>query len=190
MVAVFQGYMEFQATEFEGLYEITPTIYRDNRGYFLETFKAQALENMGLRSDFVQDNQSFSLKNVIRGLHLQVEPDEQIKLVRAVSGIVLDVVVDLRKGSNNFGKHYKCILDGKKGNMLYIPAGFAHGIAVIEDAVFSYKCSSYFNKSAEDGILYNDPELDIDWEVENSILSDKDMLLTTFQDFIRKYDLV
>ncbi len=141
------------------------------------------------RTSFVQDNQSFSRRNVVRGLHLQVNPHEQIKLVRAVSGKVLDIAVDLRKGSPTFGKHFKCMLDGEKGNMLYVPGGFAHGISVLEDAIFSYKCSSYYNKESEEGIIYNDPDLDINWEVNEPILSEKDMLFITFEEFVKKYDL-
>ena len=181
--------MRIQATEFSGLFEIIPTIYQDDRGYFMESFKSNTLIEAGLDASFVQDNQSFSIKNVIRGLHLQVSPYEQIKLVRAVSGKVLDVAVDLRKGSPTFGKHYKCVLDSEKGNMLYIPAGFAHGIAVYEDAIFSYKCSAYYHKDSEEGIIYNDPVLNIDWEVNDPILSKKDMLFITFEEYIRKYDL-
>jgi len=182
--------MTIQKTPFEGLFEIIPKKFYDDRGYFMESFRSQTLDAAGLKSSFVQDNQSFSMKNVVRGLHLQVSPHEQIKLVRAVSGKVLDVAVDLRKGSPTFGKHYKCILDGEKGNMLYVPAGFAHGISVFENAIFSYKCSAYYNKESEEGIIFNDPDLGIDWEVNEPILSEKDMLFITFKEFVKKYDLV
>ena len=155
----------------------------------MESFRTKTLAEAGLEGSFVQDNQSFSIKNVIRGLHLQVSPYEQIKLVRAVTGKVLDVAVDLRKGSPTFGKHYKCILDGQKGNMLYIPGGFAHGIAVYEDAIFAYKCSEYYQKDAEEGIIYNDSDLNINWEVNDPIISEKDLLFITFEEYIRKYDL-
>ena len=181
--------MTIEATSFEGLFEMIPTIFHDDRGYFMESFRTETLENAGLKSSFVQDNQSFSRKNVVRGLHLQVSPHEQIKLVRAVSGKVLDVAVDIRKGSPTFGRYYKCILDGKIGNMLYIPAGFAHGIAVLEDAVFSYKCSAYYDKESEQGIIFNDSDLNINWELNDPILSEKDMLFITFKEFVKKYDL-
>lgn len=181
--------MTIQKTPFEGLFEIIPKIFHDDRGYFLESFRAETLEAEGINTPFVQDNQSFSKKNVIRGLHLQIAPYEQIKLVRAVSGKVLDVAVDLRKGSLTFGKHFKCVLDAEKGNMLYVPAGFAHGISVLEDAIFSYKCSSYYNRESEEGIIFNDPDLNINWEVNTPILSEKDMLFITFEEFVKKYDL-
>ncbi|NNF35407.1 MAG: dTDP-4-dehydrorhamnose 3,5-epimerase [Saprospiraceae bacterium] len=181
--------MTIQKTPFEGLFEITPEIFHDNRGYFMESFRSETLSELGINTQFVQDNQSFSKRNVIRGLHLQVTPHEQIKLVRAVSGKVLDVVVDLRKESPTFGEHFKCILDGERGNMLYVPAGFAHGISVLEDAIFAYKCSAYYNKESEEGIIFNDPDLNIDWEVNEPILSKKDMLFITFKEFVKKYDL-
>ena len=181
--------MNIRSTEFKGLYEITPEIYRDERGYFFESFRSSSLDKEGLTSAFVQDNQSKSSKNVLRGLHLQVSPHEQIKLVRVISGKVLDVVVDLRKDSDTFGRHYKCILDGDKGNMLYIPEGFAHGFKAMEDTIFSYKCSSYFHRDSEDGIIFNDPDLNIDWEVQDPIISDKDKAMKSFEQFIKKYDL-
>jgi len=180
--------MNIQPTDFEGVFEITPVIHKDNRGYFLETYKEEALIQAGLATNFVQDNQSYSSKNVIRGLHLQVSPHEQVKLVRVISGKVLDVIVDLRRDSQTFGQHYKCLLEAEKGNMLYIPSGFAHGITVLEDAIFSYKCSDYYNKESETGIIYNDPDLDIDWQVENPKLSEKDNRLMTFKEFIKIYE--
>lgn len=181
--------MKLHSTDFKGLYEITPEIYRDERGYFFESFRASSLESEGLSSTFVQDNQSKSSKNVLRGLHLQVSPHEQIKLVRVIAGKVLDIVVDLRKNSVTFGKHYKCILDGEKGNMLYIPEGFAHGFKAIEDTIFSYKCSSYFHRDSEDGIIFDDSDLNIDWEIQNPIISEKDKAMKSFEQFTIKYDL-
>jgi len=181
--------MEIVQTGFDGLVEIHPNIISDQRGYFFESFRQDVLDNHGLSSNFVQDNQSFSEKGVVRGLHLQLEPNEQIKLVRCVLGKVLDIVVDLRIGSNSFGQHYKMVLDAKKGSMLYIPGGFAHGIAVIEDAIFAYKCSSYYNKSSERGISYDDQDLKIDWGVETPIVSEKDKLLPGFKEYCRIHGL-
>lgn len=181
--------MEIKPTGFEGLVEIIPKIYKDHRGYFLETFRTDVLDDYGLMSDFVQDNQSFSFKNVIRGLHLQIPPHDQIKLVRAVTGKVMDIVVDVRKESATFGKHFKCLLDSDQGNMLYIPTGFAHGIAVLENTVFAYKCSTYYNLNAETGIYYHDTDLAIDWGIDDPVITDKDKLLPSFEEFCAKYEL-
>ena len=123
--------MEIRETGFDGLVELVPQIFQDERGFFLETFRQELLGNAGFQADFVQDNQSYSNKNVIRGLHLQLPPYEQIKMVRVATGKVLDVVVDIRKGSQTFGRSYSCVLDSKRCNSLYIPAGFAHGFAVL-----------------------------------------------------------
>ena len=181
--------MEIKNTVFEGLVEIIPAIYRDERGNFLETFRSDILEDYGLPSKFVQDNQSFSVKNVVRGLHIQLPPHEQIKLVRASNGKVMDIVVDVRKDSDTFGKHYKCLLDSNLGNMLFIPAGFLHGIAVLEDTVFSYKCSSYYDRNSESGVRYNDRSLQIDWGIHSPILTEKDQILPSFKEFLKKYVL-
>ena len=182
--------MEIKSTEFEDLFEIVPNIFSDNRGYFLETFRKSKLEEAGLKADFVQDNQSFSTKGVVRGLHLQMAPHEQIKLVRAVTGKVLDVVVDVRKGSKTFGETFMCILDSRLGNMLYIPGGFAHGFRALEDTVFAYKCSAYYDKKSEDGIRFDDPDLNIKWDIKSPLVSEKDMQLVTFKAFANKYGLV
>ena len=182
--------MKIIETDIEGLLEIHPRIFYDNRGFFLETYRDDLLTNYGLETNFIQDNQSFSTKGVVRGLHLQLAPFGQIKLVRAVTGKVMDIVLDVRKGSQSFGKYYKCLLDSERGNMLYIPSGFAHGIAVLEDAVFSYKCSDYYHQSSEAGIAYNDPELNIDWGIQNPQISDKDRKLPSFKEFSKNYELV
>ena len=181
--------MEIKPTGFEGLVEIIPKIYKDHRGYFLETFRTDVLDDYGLMSNFVQDNQSYSFKNVIRGLHLQLPPHDQIKLVMVVTGKVMDIVVDVRKESATFWKHYKCLLESDRGNMLYIPAGFAHGIAVLENSLFAYKCSAYYNKNAETGIYYNDSKLAIDWGIEDPVITVKDKLLPSFEEFCEKYEL-
>ena len=182
--------MQITETELEGIVEIHPRIFRDNRGYFLETYRDDILANIGLPTNFVQDNQSFSKKGVVRGLHLQIAPKAQIKLVRAITGRVMDIVVDVRKDSKTFGMQYQCLLDSELGNMLYIPAGFAHGIAVLEDSIFSYKCSEYYHQPSEAGIIYNDSRLNIDWGIEDPEISEKDYNLPSFNEFCEIYELV
>jgi dTDP-4-dehydrorhamnose 3,5-epimerase len=172
--------MEFKELALKGIIEITPRIFEDERGMFFEAFNDKVFKDNGLDVQFVQDNQSFSVKNVVRGLHFQKEPFAQGKLVRVISGKVLDIVVDIRKDSATYGQHLKVILDGKKNNMVYVPGGFAHGFTALEDTVFIYKCTHLYNKSAESGILWSDPQLAIDWEVANPILSEKDKFLSLF----------
>ncbi len=181
--------MQIVQTGFEGLVEIHPKIIKDSRGYFFESFRQDVFDELGLDSNFVQDNQSYSEKGVVRGLHLQLPPHGQIKLVRCVLGKVLDVVVDVRESSKTFGKSYQVELDSYRCNMLYIPSGFAHGIAVIENAIFSYKCSSYYNKDAEAGISYNDKDLNINWGIESPIVSEKDTLLPGFKTYCDQHGL-
>lgn len=166
--------------EIEGLVEIQPKIFGDSRGYFLETYSEQEFFNAGLTMKFVQDNQSKSSKNVLRGLHFQ-KKHPQGKLVRALEGRVFDVAVDLRSGSSSFGKYYGVILDSEKQNMFYIPEGFAHGFCVLTDtAVFAYKCTDFYHPEDEGGILWNDETVGIDWEKvllgisKNANLSEKD----------------
>lgn len=175
--------MEILTTPIEGLLEIYPKIFEDNRGYFFESFKKSVLVQFGIDKEWVQENQSFSKSGTVRGLHFQKEPFAQAKLARVLKGKVLDVVVDLRKGSVTYGAVYSKILDDIKHNMLYVPEGFAHGFSVLEDAVFSYRCSNYYNKSSEGGVIWNDPQLAIDWGVKSPILSDKDQELPTFEAF-------
>jgi dTDP-4-dehydrorhamnose 3,5-epimerase len=178
--------MQLKTTEIEGLIEIFPTAYQDSRGWFFEFYKEEAFHKAGITTRFVQENQSFSKKGVIRGLHLQLPPFEQAKLVAVISGKVLDVVVDLRKGSKTFGQVYKCLLEGDRHNMLMVPEGFAHGFVALEDSVFFYKCSNFYNKESETGILWSDPELNIDWSIDSPIISEKDLILPTLADLLRK----
>ena len=177
---------ELRKSPIEGLVEIFPKIFPDNRGYFFESFRADWLSSIGIEENWIQDNQSFSQKGTVRGLHFQHEPHAQSKLVRVISGKVLDVAVDLRKGSPTYGKHFSTVLDTDRFNLFYVPRGFAHGFAVIEDAVFAYKCSNYYNKAAEGGILWNDSALGIDWGVDSPIISDKDKVWPTLEEFTRK----
>ncbi|MDH5597785.1 MAG: dTDP-4-dehydrorhamnose 3,5-epimerase [Cyclobacteriaceae bacterium] len=174
-------------TEFDGLIGILPQVWKDNRGYFFEAYQKDKFKELGIDTDFIQDNQSFSKKDVVRGLHLQTDPHAQAKLVRVIKGKVLDIVVDLRKGSKTFGKHYKCILSDEKRNLLFVPRGFAHGFTALEDTIFEYKCDNIYHKESEKGIIWNDPTLNIDWEVTSPIISDKDLSLQTFEEFIKEY---
>ncbi len=154
---------EFKKCEIEGLYEIQPKIFGDNRGYFLETYSEKDFFEAGLTMKFVQDNQSSSTKGVLRGLHFQTK-HPQGKLVRALYGKVYDVAVDLRLGSATFGKYYGVVLDCEKQNMFYIPEGFAHGFLVLSDtAEFVYKCTDVYDPKSEGGIPWNDPDIAVEW---------------------------
>lgn len=178
--------MQVKTTEIEGLLEVFPSVYEDNRGWFHEFYKEDAFHNHGVETQFVQENISFSKKGVIRGLHLQLPPFEQAKIVTVISGKVLDVVVDLRSESKTFGKTYYCLLEAIRHNILVIPAGFAHGFAAYEDSVFFYKCSSFYNREAETGVIWNDSSLKIDWGVKDPIISEKDGLLPTLDELLIK----
>ncbi len=173
--------MEFRNTGIEGLIEIYPKIFRDERGYFTETYHKEAFEANGIPYDFVQDNQSFSTKGVLRGLHFQNEPFAQGKLVKVAKGKVLDIAVDLRKDSPTFGQYRKFILTEANQNKVYIPVGFAHGFLALEDSIFTYKCTNFYHKESESGILWNDPDLAIDWGVKAPNVSPKDLALPTFK---------
>jgi dTDP-4-dehydrorhamnose 3,5-epimerase len=177
--------MQVIKTAIEGVVEVIPDVFGDERGYFFESYNRQKFLAAGITEEFLQDNQSFSVKGVLRGLHFQKDPYAQGKLVRVISGKVLDVVVDIRKDSPTFGKHVSIVLDTKRNNMLYLPPGMAHGFATLEDAVFSYKCTNVYHKVSEGGVLWNDPKLNIDWQVENPIVSEKDQVLPTFDLTVR-----
>ena len=178
--------MQVKETGIEGLVEIFPSIFRDERGWFYEFYNQSVFTNAGVPTSFVQENTSFSRKGVIRGLHFQFAPHTQGKLVTVHSGKALDVVVDLREGSKTFGKTFYCTLDSETRNMLMVPEGFAHGFAALEDTVFYYKCTNFYNKPAESGIVWNDPTLNIQWPIENPVISEKDQLLPTLDELMRK----
>ena len=166
--------MKASQTELEGVLLIEPTIHIDSRGRFFESYEKEKYRALGIREDFVQDNQSLSNKNVLRGLHYRVDP-EQAKLVRVVKGEVFDVVVDIRKGSPTFGEWQSFILSSTNFLQLYVPVGFAHGFCVLSDmAEFLYKVSEYYSAEKEKGILWNDPDIGINWPISNPVLSDKD----------------
>lgn len=176
--------MEFCQTGIDGLIEIYPRIFKDERGYFFESYQKEAFADNGIPSDFVQDNQSYSTAGVLRGLHFQNEPYAQGKLVRVIKGKVLDVVVDLRKHSPTFGHHKKFILTEEQQNMVFVPEGFAHGFLALEESIFAYKCTNVYNKESEGGIIWNDPELNIDWGIENPNVSPKDLVLPTLKTWL------
>ena len=172
------------STGIGGLLLITPKVFGDQRGYFAETYNARAWKEAGIPETFIQDNQSLSHKNIVRGLHFQRPPHAQAKLVRVINGSVLDVVVDIRKGSPSYGHNYTVVLSAENFCQLYIPAGFAHGFATLEDnTIFAYKCSDYYVPEAEDGLLWNDEALGIQWNVQDPVLSERDRHLKPFTDF-------
>ena len=177
--------MKFIPTTLEGCYIIEPKIIKDERGYFMESFNENTFqEGVHQEVHFVQDNQSFSTKGVLRGLHYQTGIHAQAKLVRVLQGEVLDVAVDIRPDSLTFGQHISVVLSGENQKQFFVPRGFAHGFLVLsETATFFYKCDNFYNKDSEGGISYNDTQLNIDWQfpVSELIISEKDHLLPTLQ---------
>lgn len=177
--------MQFHSTPLKDCFYISPDVFRDHRGIFLESYRKNKFkEGTGLDIDFVQDNQSVSTRGVLRGLHFQSGNHAQAKLVRVIYGEVLDVVVDLRPESPTFKSSFKILLNDKNFHQLFIPQGFAHGFLTLSDvSVFSYKCDRYYSPGAESGLIYNDPDLAIDWGMpENEfILSEKDKELPTLK---------
>lgn len=168
----------FEKTSLDGVMIITPRVFPDGRGYFYESYKVSDFREAGIETVFVQDNISSSSYGVIRGLHYQKSPHAQGKLLEVLSGSIIDVVVDIRKGSPNYGKWLKFNLSKENHKMIYVPAGFAHGfVAVSEMVEIHYKVDSEYCKEAEAGVLWNDPALNIDWGVENPVLSEKDTQL-------------
>ncbi len=179
--------MEIINTPIKDLIEIVPKVFNDDRGYFLEDFHEQKFLQLGLPIHVSQSNRSFSIKGALRGLHFQRSPHEQGKLVSVVSGAILDVAVDLRKSSETLGEWYSTILSGENNKMLYIPPGFAHGFLAIEPSYLSYKCTSLYDPHSEGGIIWDDPTLNIDWQlakfnVIHPIISEKDSKFPQFKD--------
>lgn len=177
--------MSFSETDIPGLLIFEPKIFGDSRGYFFESYNEKNFMQRGVSENFVQDNESSSAYGVIRGLHYQAPPYEQAKLMRVIEGRILDVVVDIRKGSPTYGKTYAVELSGENKKQLFIPVGFAHGFSVLsEKAVVLYKCNNFYNKESESGIRYDDPQLNIDWKIPDgkAIVSDKDKILPLFAD--------
>lgn len=171
--------MNIIETEIEGVVILEPRIFKDDRGYFYESFSQREFEEKVCQTTFVQDNQSMSVYGVVRGLHFQKPPYCQSKLVRCIKGAVLDVAVDIRKGSPTFGKYVAVELTEENHRQFFIPRGFAHGFAVLSDeAVFQYKCDNYYNKESEGAIAWDDATIRVDWRIptENVILSEKDKM--------------
>ena len=176
--------MEIEEKEIKGLIEIFPKVFGDQRGFFLETFNASRYNDILRNVQFVQDNFSSSNKGVLRGLHFQNPPYTQGKLVQVITGSALDVAVDLRRNSETYGQHVKVLLSSEKRNQFWIPEGFAHGFLSLEDnTIFSYKCTNYYNPQSEVTILWNDRNLEIDWQIDNPIISPKDKEGVLFKDF-------
>lgn len=182
------SHLEIINTEFEGLLVIKPAIFKDTRGYFFEPYNKERFYDAGIKYEFVQDNQSFSHLGALRGLHFQAPPFHQGKLVRVVTGAVLDVVVDIRLKSPTYGQHYSIELSEDNMLQFWIPPGFAHGFVTLRDnTIFEYKCTNFYNKASEGGVLWNDPELGIDWGLQNPIVSDKDQVLNPINQLISPF---
>lgn len=177
--------MNFIKTKIEGVLILEPQVFCDERGYFFESYNQKTFEEAGLYYTFIQDNQSKSSYGTIRGLHFQKGEFSQAKIVRVLEGLVLDVAVDLRAGSNTYGEHVAIELSAENKRQLLIPRGFAHGFAVLSAAaVFTYKCDNVYDKKSEGGLMYNDKKLGIDWRIEMDkvILSEKDKMYPTFDE--------
>ena len=176
--------MELIKTSIDGLLIINPDVFKDERGYFFESYNKERFAKAGLMMDFVQDNESKSDKGVLRGLHFQKPPYAQGKLVRVIKGSVMDVAVDLRKGSPTYGKWESVVLTEENKLQFWIPEGFAHGFVALEDnTIFNYKCTNVYNKESEGSILSNDPDINISWNIDNPILSEKDKISPLFKNF-------
>ncbi len=182
--------MNIKPCKIEGLWIIEPRVFGDERGYFFESFRMDLFrKTTGFQGDFVQDNESLSSKGVLRGLHFQMPPMAQAKLVRVVQGAVLDVVVDIRKSSPTYGQFEIVKLDAQSKNIFFVPEGFAHGFQTLEDnTIFQYKCSNYYSKEHEMGLQWNDPTLNIPWIPDNYIISEKDHHQSAFENFETVFD--
>ncbi len=175
--------MRIEKTGLDGVLLIIPDVYKDDRGYFLESYNEKKYNSLGIPNKFLQDNISASVKGTIRGLHYQVGEYAQGKLCEVTYGKVLDVAVDLRKNSPTFGKYASAVLSDENNHQLWIPVGFAHGFSVLSDkAVFHYKCTQLFSKEHECSIYYADPDININWQISNPIISAKDLVAVKFKD--------
>jgi len=182
--------MSFTNTNIEGLLLFEPRIFEDARGYFFEAYNRSVFEAAGITYSFMQDNQSHSSYGVIRGLHYQLNPYAQCKLVRVLQGRILDVAVDVRRQSPTYGQVYSVELSDENKKQLLIPHGFAHGFSVLSPtAIVLYKCDAFYHKESEGGIIYNDADLAIDWQIpqEQQIISEKDLLLPTFKNAVNNF---
>jgi len=180
--------LKVQKTEIDGLLIVEPDVFRDDRGFFFESFSKQRYYELGINYDFVQDNFSKSKRGTVRGLHYQIGDKAQGKLCQVIEGEVQDVAVDIRFNSITFGKYFSLVLDSQKKLQLWIPPGFAHGFSVLsEEAIFSYKCTNYYSKVHERAILFNDPDLNIDWKISNPVVSEKDLNATLFKNIEKDF---
>lgn len=182
--------MTFIETPIKDLLIIEPKIWPDARGYFFESYNSKLFKEAGIDTDFVQDNQSLSQKGALRGLHAQAPPSAQGKLVRVIKGRVLDIAVDIRRNSPTYGQHYSLELSGENQRMFWIPAGFLHGFATLEDqTIFTYKVTSFYNKASEIGVRWDDTDLNLNWGLnpEEAIVSEKDEALPAFNEFISPF---
>ena len=181
--------MEIIKTSIPDVLIIKPQVFEDSRGYFFESYNKEKFLQHGLDQNFVQDNESKSVKNVVRGLHFQAPPFAQGKLVRVMKGAVLDVAVDIRKKSPTYGHWTSVVLTEENKWMYWVPPGFAHGFATLKDeTVFFYKCTNVYNKESEGSIRWNDPDLNINWKLENPVLSEKDQSSPFFRDFVSPFE--
>ncbi len=172
----------------DGPLVLQPKVFYDERGYFYESYNADAFKNAGIPDVFVQDNQSLSQQGALRGLHFQAPPFAQGKLVRVIKGAVYDVIVDIRKNSPTYGQHYGIELTEENFTMFWVPSGFAHGFVTLKDnTIFTYKCTNVYNKASEGGLLWSDPVLGIDWNIETPIVSDKDKVLPNFENLVSPF---
>lgn len=181
--------MEITRYHIEGVFSFVPKIFKDERGSFFESFNHKLFEDaIGKKIDFVQDNQSTSIKNTLRGLHFQAPPFSQGKLVRVISGKAIDIAVDIRKKSQTYGQHITVELSAENNVVLWVPEGFAHGFSVLENnTIFAYKCTNYYNKESEGCLMWNDKDFMIDWKVNSPSLSEKDKLGQAFKDLISPF---
>lgn len=182
--------MPFSTCHIPGLIIVEPTVFEDSRGYFFEAYNQTIFQQNGLGCQFIQDNQSKSTFGVIRGLHYQLNPHAQAKLVRVLEGAIIDVAVDIRKNSPTFGQHFDLELSAENKKQLFIPEGFAHGFSVISPtAIVLYKCNALYNKQSEGGIRFNDTDLNINWQVDGkkAIVSDKDLQLPSFKESLNNF---
>ena len=187
--------MNIIKTKIEGLLVVEPQVFGDERGFFVETFNKKRYQEVGIDLEFVQDNLSKSSKGVLRGLHWQTPPFAQGKLVQVISGVVLDVAVDIRFGSPTFGQYVAVELSGENKKQFWIPPGFAHGfVSLEEDTIFSYKCTNLYNKESERGVMWNDLDINVDWQLEkygisNPIISEKDQNNKLFKDIEKDFQM-
>lgn len=180
--------MKIIPTHLPDLLLLEPKVFRDDRGYFFESFNTQTLQTAGLTATFVQDNESCSSKNVLRGLHFQRPPFAQGKLVRVIQGAILDVAVDLRTNSTTYGQWEAIELNSQTKQLFWIPPGFAHGFLTLTDnTIFGYKCTHFYNRASEGSIRWDDPDLNIQWGLNNPLLSEKDQTAPLFRDFISPF---